>query len=87
MKRKKVMEYKTYEEIKEIVGDGWAFIANPKRKNNSVELEGGELIYHDADKQKVIQASLNLRKGLKEKKVNVVTIHYCGERPDLIVLL
>ena len=77
------MEIKTYKEIKKIVGDGWAFIANPTRKNNSVELESGILLFHDKDKQKVIEASLKI----KDKKIKVGTIHYCGKIPDQVILL
>ncbi len=76
------MEYKTYKEIKEIVGVGWALIANPKWINNSVVLEGGYLLFFDEDKQKVIEESLKEKFRFVKRR----TIHYCGERPDIAIL-
>jgi hypothetical protein len=69
----------TFEQIRDIVGNGWAIIKNPVR-DGSVLL-GGELLFHSVDKDEVYQKT----RVVGEKHV---LFKYCGERdPNIVYLL
>ena len=70
----------SFEQIKEIVGNGWAIIRNPIRKGSI--LLAGELIYHSHNEDDAFEAMKASRKN------NRLYIKYCGERdPNTVYLL
>ena len=53
------MELLTFNQIKSKVGDSWALIANPVYSKKTGKLSKGSLVYHNNDKKKVHEKSLN----------------------------
>ena len=69
----------SFEQIKDIVGNGWAIIRNPIR--DGAILLGGELLYHSTNKDDVYQK----QRVAGEKHV---LFKYCGKRdPNTVYLL
>ena len=66
------MDALTYNQIKQIVGDAWALIANPVYSTKSGKFSKGLLVFFDKDKQKVHEKSLNCN-------FNHLTVRYFGE--------
>lgn len=62
----------TYSQIKKKVGDGWALIANPVYSQKTGKLLRGVLVFHDKDKKKVHEYSL-------QDKNKHITVRYFGE--------
>jgi len=62
----------TYKEIKEIVGDAWALIANPKISEKTGKLLDDTLLFYDKDKKKVNNFAQN-------DNHNHITVRYFGE--------
>jgi len=70
----------SFEQIKDIVGNGWAIIRNPIRDGSI--LLAGELIFHSLNEDEAFEAMKVSRKN------NRLYIKYCGERdPNIVYLL
>ena len=68
-----------FEQIKDIVGNGWAVIKNPVREGSKILK--GELYFHSQDEEE----ALNELSKCKEK---LVSFRYFGERdPNIVCLL
>ena len=71
----------TFEEIKEIVGNGWGIIKNPKY--NGTNKCSGELIFHTTDEDEAYEAL-----GRYRREKIYVAFRYFGERdPNIVYLL
>ena len=69
----------TFEEIKDIVGDGWAIIRNPEF-DGCIFLKG-ELVYYGYDKKDVYHRD-------RAAGENNLYFKYCGKRdPNIVYLL
>jgi len=69
----------SFEQIKDIVGNGWALIKDPVF-NGCIFLKG-ELIYHSQDEDEAFEE-------MRTSKEKDVLIKYCGERdPNVVYLL
>ena len=69
----------TFEEIKEIVGNGWAVIKNPEF-NGCIFLRG-ELYFHSQDEDEAGEV-------WGKSKENHLYFKFCGERdPNIVYLL
>ena len=70
----------SFEQIKDIVGNGWALIKDPVR-DGSILLEG-KLLYHSRNEDEAVE---KMRKMRKEHRLYM---KYCGERdPNIVYLL
>ena len=70
----------SFEQIKDIVGNGWAVIKDPVF--NGCIFKKGELIYHSHDEDEAFEAMKAKRKEHR------LYIKYCGERdPNIVYLL
>ena len=70
----------SFEQIKDIVGNGWAVIKDPIRDGSI--LLGGKLLFHSSNEDEAVE---NMRIMRKEHRLYM---KYCGERdPNIVYLL
>ena len=70
----------SFEQIKDIVGNGWALIKDPVRDGSI--LLGGKLLYHSRNEDEAVEEMRIMRKGHR------IYMKYCGERdPNIVYLL
>ena len=70
----------TFEQIKDIVGNGWALIKDPVRDGSI--LLGGKLLYHSRNEDEAVEEMRIMRKEHR------LYMKYCGERdPNTVYLL
>ena len=62
MHNQKVVGRMTKRQIKKKVGEAWALLENPEYSEKQVFLSA-ELLYYDADKEKVLEESEKYEKG------------------------
>ena len=69
----------SFEQIKDIVGNGWALIKDPVF--NGCILLKGELIFHSQDEEEAVER-------MRVRKEKDVLFAYCGKRdPNVVYLL
>jgi len=69
----------SFEQIKDIVGNGWALIKDPVF--NGYILQKGELIFHSQNEDEAVER-------MRVRKEKDVLFAYCGERdPNVVYLL
>ena len=70
----------SFEQIKDIVGNGWALIKDPVRDGSI--LLGGKLIFHSSNEDEAVEEMRIMRKEHR------LYIKYCGEPdPNIVYLL
>lgn len=74
------MAKQSYTEIKEIVGNAWALVANPEYEDDSGHFTHAELLYFHKDKKQV-------RSKIKDFKLNYkhLGFFYLGLIPENVI--